>query len=143
MIYVDPSVLVGLLLRDAHSERGMELLAGTRSPVAFTKLVELETRNALQLAVYRQAGVEAVVDRAQERLTAILNDGRWIPTDLDYLRVVNRAHGLSRGHSRNLGTRSMDIMHVASAMELGVFDFWSFDERQRNLAERVGLRVNR
>jgi predicted nucleic acid-binding protein len=39
-------------------------------------------------------------------------------------------------------TRSFDILHVAAALELGATKFWSFDDRQKRLAEEVGLRVN-
>jgi hypothetical protein len=35
----------------------------------------------------------------------------------------------------------LDILHVATAMVLGVRDFASFDGRQRQLAKRAGLRV--
>ena len=62
MVYVDPSVLVGFLISDANSERGMELLGRAKSPVAITKLVELEIRNALELAIFRQPKAEAVVN---------------------------------------------------------------------------------
>lgn len=33
----------------------------------------------------------------------------------------------------------MDIIHVAAAQELGAAKFLSFDERQRELAEKAGL----
>lgn len=53
-----------------------------------------------------------------------------------------RAEGLSSAHTAATKARSLDIMHVACAMELGMRDFWTFDKRQRALALEVGLRVN-
>jgi len=47
---------------------------------------------------------------------------------------------LSR-HSMKLGTRTLDVMHVACACELQADMFVSFDERQRSLAKTAGLQV--
>jgi predicted nucleic acid-binding protein len=38
-----------------------------------------------------------------------------------------------------LGTRTLDTLHVASALELGASEFWTFDQRQQKLAKAVGL----
>ena len=51
-----------------------------------------------------------------------------------------RAGELSREFSRTLGTRSLDVLRVASAIELGFRYFLTFDSRQQNLARAVGLR---
>ena len=40
-----------------------------------------------------------------------------------------------------IGTRSLDLMHVAAAMILEAGLFLSFDERQRKAAEAEGLRT--
>jgi predicted nucleic acid-binding protein len=40
-----------------------------------------------------------------------------------------------------LGCRSLDIIHVASAVELERKTFLAFDERQRKLARAVGLKL--
>lgn len=37
--------------------------------------------------------------------------------------------------------RSMDILHVATAIELGAEEFLTFDLNQKKLAEAEGLRV--
>jgi predicted nucleic acid-binding protein len=49
------------------------------------------------------------------------------------------ARSLSRRHTAKLGTRSLDVLHVASALILGPDSFFSFDERQRELARAEGL----
>jgi len=38
-----------------------------------------------------------------------------------------------------LGVRTLDTMHVAAALELKADSFWTFDDRQRQLAEAEGL----
>jgi predicted nucleic acid-binding protein len=49
---------------------------------------------------------------------------------------------LSIGHTRKTGCRSLDILHVAGAMELGIRKFWSLDGKQRDFAREAGLEVS-
>ena len=44
-------------------------------------------------------------------------------------------------HSPKLGTRSLDVLHVASALELEMRYFVTYDKRQENLARIVGLKT--
>jgi hypothetical protein len=46
---VDPGVLVGSLIKDANTERGMQLLGSAQGPLVLTELVNLEINNALNL----------------------------------------------------------------------------------------------
>jgi predicted nucleic acid-binding protein len=41
-----------------------------------------------------------------------------------------------------VGTRTLDTLHVASALELRATEFWTFDDRQAKLAKAVGLKVS-
>jgi hypothetical protein len=59
----------------------------------------------------------------------------------EWRAALNRAAELSRQYSRTLGTRTLDVLHVASALELGVRTFITFDIRQQNLVKAAGLRL--
>jgi len=48
------------------------------------------------------------------------------------------AERLSALHSETLGTRSLDVLHVASALVLGRNEFLTFDNRQGALARAGG-----
>jgi predicted nucleic acid-binding protein len=48
---------------------------------------------------------------------------------------------LTRRHSATLGTRMLDVLHVACALVFKPDVFFTFDERQSKLAKAVGLRV--
>lgn len=48
---------------------------------------------------------------------------------------------LADRHSARLGTRSLDLMHVAAALLLNAGTFLSFDEPQRKAAKAEGLKV--
>jgi predicted nucleic acid-binding protein len=49
---------------------------------------------------------------------------------------------LSRKTSAKLGTRTADLLHVASALDLEAQYLFSFDKRLRKLAQVVGLKLN-
>jgi len=53
--------------------------------------------------------------------------------------IYSRAELLAENHSADLGTRSMDILHVAAAERLNCSHFLTGDRRQARLAEAVGL----
>ena len=40
-----------------------------------------------------------------------------------------------------LGCRTMDILHVACAVEISATGFFSFDKRQQSLAKAAGLKL--
>ena len=56
-------------------------------------------------------------------------------------RLYPKAIKLAERHSARLGTRSLDLMHVAAALLLNAETFLSFDERQRKAAKVEGLKV--
>ena len=46
---------------------------------------------------------------------------------------------LVRRHAPRLGSRTLDSLHVAMALQLGADRFWTFDARQAALAKAEGL----
>ena len=55
--------------------------------------------------------------------------------------ALDRTAELSRTHTAKLGTRALDVLHVASALELGARTFVTYDTRQAALAKAVGLKT--
>ena len=55
--------------------------------------------------------------------------------------VLARATRIALDHSAELGTRALDVIHVAAALSSGASQFGSFDGKQRAMAKRVGLKV--
>jgi predicted nucleic acid-binding protein len=53
-----------------------------------------------------------------------------------------RAISLSKRHAKALGSRTLDILQVAIALELDVEMFFTFDKDQTKLAKRAGLSVH-
>jgi predicted nucleic acid-binding protein len=55
--------------------------------------------------------------------------------------VFERAKRLAKKHTLPLGTRTFDVLHVASALVSEADTFYTFDVNQRKLAKSEGLVV--
>ena len=64
--------------------------------------------------------------------------GIWRQAQLP-IGIFDSSAAMARRHAATLGVRTLDSMHVAAALELRADLFWTFDVRQRKLAEAEGL----
>ena len=104
-------------------------------------LGELEVVNAFGLRVFRK---EVSATQAQSSLNDFEKDLRDGVFQLRPLleQVFERAQQLSRQTTPKLGTRTADVLHVATALELSADYLYSFDQQQRKLAQTVRLKLN-
>jgi len=72
-------------------------------------------------------------------MEADLRDGRLVRVTVRWPVTFRATLKLSEQHAETTGTRSLDILHIASAKALRMKEFATFDSRQRALAEAVGL----
>lgn len=141
MIYADTSVLVAILVNDSNTAEALDILSYLRKPLAYNRLLKLEIGNALRLKLANRILRDRDVSEAEHTAEEYVNTNRWVEVEPIWERVLDRARGLSMYYTKQTHSRSLDIMHVACAMELQVSHFVSFDVRQRDLAEKVGMRV--
>jgi hypothetical protein len=113
----------------------------TAGPLAVTPHGRVELINGLALAAHRGFLGATAYQTALAALDDDFAQGRYRLADLLWRAVLKRAADLSREHTPALGTRSLDVLHVASALELGLKRFVSFDARQRELALTTGLKA--
>ena len=133
--------MVPLYAADAHSATATAIMEHVRDPVLITPFGEVELCNALQLRVFRSnltPHAALVANQAFERdiLQGIFFVQPFSPPTLEL------AKRLSRQHTAGIGTRTLDLMHVASAITFGASAFLSFDNNQRKLAQAVGLTLH-
>ena len=65
--------------------------------------------------------------------------GLWMEVGLPELAFETCVQ-LAQRHGARLGVRTLDSLHVASALELRAERFWTFDARQAKLAHAEGLK---
>lgn len=61
----------------------------------------------------------------------------------DWTETLNIAVELAQHHTRHIGSRSLDILHVASAITTATDHFLTFDDRQARMAALASLRIER
>jgi predicted nucleic acid-binding protein len=139
--YADPSALLKLYLHEPESRAMAAWRGKARGALTITHHGRVEMVNGIALAAHRKLIDEHGFDRAMAALDDDIEQGRYVQADLLWRAALNRAAELSREYSRTLGTRSLDVLHVASALELGLKTFISFDSRQQSLVRAVGLKL--
>jgi len=141
-IYVDPSALRCLYVHEARSHAFCAWRNRHGAALPITLFGRAEIENSVALAVFRRDMTAAAGQGAVGDLEADLAAGRLFVADLLWRRALDRAVDLSRKHTPTLGTRALDVLHVASALTLGCKRFVTYDARQARLARAVGLRVS-
>ena len=139
-VYADTSVLVSYYLSDANSVRANVLLNSVSDSLIFTRLHRLEFANALELGIFRGHDTRSQADEFWSDLVADIRAGRLQRTAVNWPSVFRTAMRMSRRFSATIGSRSLDLLHVAAARVLENPDFLSFDQRQSELARAMGLR---
>lgn len=137
--YADTGFLISLYGQDAHSAAA-RVLVKSQPAFILTPLGEGEFANAIELQVFRKqwtrGQAEAVYTHFLQHQAAAIIRSEPFP-----LEAWERALTLSRRYSAKLGTRSLDVLHVAVALVFRPDAFLTFDKRQNRLAKAEGLRV--
>ena len=139
-VYADTSFLVSLYSPDVHSARAVSQITRLRGALLLTPLGELELINALELRIFRKDATETEIRRAQAKFEEHVRGGvfelQGVPET-----VYEHARQIARKRTAMLGQRTLDILHVASALLLRAERFWTFDRRQSELAKAEGMRA--
>jgi len=112
----------------------------TKGSLPVTHHGHAEINNAIGLAVFRGWLSSDDANDSWNWLEDDFKDGHLHKADILWRSALTRAAKLSRARTSKLGTRSLDVLHVACAMELKCRYFLTFDERQNALAIAVGLK---
>lgn len=141
VVYVDPSALRSLYLHDARSVAMARWRRRNPQALAVTHHGRLELINSIALAVFRGDVDTFVMTGAFADIDDDFAAGRLVQADLLWRRALDCAVELSTKLTPKLGTRSLDVLHVACAVELGYGTFITDDNRQSALAKAAGLRT--
>ncbi len=138
MLYLDTSAFLKLYVLEEGSEAVQNIVVGQHDPLPVLDVLEMEFTNAIWLKVFwsELRKPEAV------RLLGLFEDrrkrGLYFTPELSRSRLLDRFRALSE-KTQETGCRTMDVLHVAAAIEIGAKVFVSFDDRQRRLAKLAGL----
>jgi len=145
--FPDTSFLCALYRTQVDSAQADEYMLGISGSLGVSSLVLLEFRQSVRLQIRlhlndRTKGFTQT--EGQQMLNDLqidLNAGLFATIPVDWAAVHQRAEALSSAHTLGAGHRLADILHVATALHLGVTEFLTFDGNQKTLAEAEGLVV--
>ena len=140
MTYCDSSFLTSLYVSsDIFHPQARKAASQFTIPIPYTLLNELEFLNVLQRGLGSRSLDQTEYDAIIREVATDEANGLLERTSLNQIKLYEKAKSLSKKHTPTLASRSLDILHVASALILGAKRFASFDLRQRRLAQAVSL----
>jgi hypothetical protein len=140
-LYYDSGVLVKLYVREPVSDAVTAFVARRGEAIAINGLHELEIRNALRLKRFRAEIDAGQLAASMAMLAGDIARRRLIRAAFDWRLVRDEAERLSGIASETIGTRTIDLLHVAAALSNGVTGLVSLDHRQSAAARLAGLEV--
>ena len=126
------------------ADRLMRQKAG---PVQVSSLVLFEFRQSTRFQAFRfskdrtQGFPKQEAQRTLDILQANIAAGGIMISPVEWQDVHSIAEKLSAQHTMTGGHRTVDMLHVATAIHLEVKEFLTFDANQTALAKAVGLKV--
>ena len=139
--YADTGFVVTLYKLESTSARAAALMAKQPQSVRMSQLGEIEFANALQLAVFRKEITAREAALKKRLFVEDVENGIFTIIPVPAATLFTKTAELADRHSARLGTRSLDLMHIAAALLLDAKIFFSFDERQRKAAKAEGLKI--
>src|ERR1035441_6991139 len=113
--FADTGFIASLYLEETTSKAADAALGGRRGPLPLTALVALELRNAFNRAVQRGGITLAHCDSVWQDVEADIAGEFLVPTPVASGPLHDKARQLSDHHTPALGTRTLDLLHVAAA----------------------------
>ena len=149
-VYADSSFILRVLLGEPGAEEGKAHYQSLRRPSLFyLPLHALEVENSIRQRAFHERRVlpsnargkiRRECEAALSRLGKFVSSGMLKEVLVDMELVTERARQLSAAHTDRLGTRAIDLLHVACALLLESEVFLTFDQRQYELAKAEGLK---
>jgi predicted nucleic acid-binding protein len=139
--YIDTSVIVKLYSLEPNSLEVSRWIRKNNEAIPLTNLHELEFNNAIRLKQFRKEISSDQANQILSRFDDHKKEGIYYHPKLNWTDIWTSSIDLSIRHMGIVGSRSLDILHVASAIELKFSRFVTLDIRQADLAKRAGLKV--
>lgn len=138
--YADTSFLVSLYVLDANSAPAAAHMKQAKLPILLTAFGEVELTNAISLRLFRRELLASKARAVRALIRKDIKDGVFLLSPLG-AAIYERAKQIARRRTPRLGTRTPDVLHVASALVLQADTFYTFDRSQQKLAKSEGLAV--
>lgn len=143
--YPDTSFLCALYRSQDNSDRALAYRDAMTEPLHVTRLLLWEFRQSVRFQAFRHSRNREVgyplaeSERMIGKIGEHMNLGIVKLVDCDFTSTLVTGEYISKARTFTGGHRSFDILHIATAVELGAREFLSFDVNQIQLAGAEGL----
>jgi len=139
--YFDTGVVLKLLVHEPLSSAVLAFLGDRKVAVPYSRLVAIETENALQAKAHRKEITGPQLRACRQLIHELLADGRFFRPTLSLDDVAVGALSRVPTITGSTGCRTLDLLHIVSAQLLGYSEFITTDQRQAAAARLAGLQV--
>jgi predicted nucleic acid-binding protein len=145
--FADTSVVCALLHQQSTTLEAEILFSELKTPLTLSTLVAFEFRQSARLQSFRfsadrtQGWSARETERMLAQFDANIAAGAFVHGAINWPEVHALAEQYSHAHTIKRGHRTLDVLHVATAVHLHADLFCTVDRLQSELARTVGLRV--
>jgi len=137
--YADASFLTSIYVIDRNSQVAAETLQSVSADIIVSEFAWTETINAIYQFCFRNAIRRSEADRASSTFAADIQAGIMFLRELPASTYL-LSRSISSQWTPDFGTRTGDVIHLAACLELKCDALFSFDRRQRALAEKLSVK---
>ena len=139
--YYDTGVLVPFYVNEVFSDAVATFVESRNEPLPLNAFHQLELENALRLKVFRDEldadGCRSVLDK----IGSHVREGKIVLRPVDWIGAMDRARRIGANVTAKAGCRTLDLLHVAIAVQWKSEIFVTADDRQLKAAHAAGLRT--
>jgi predicted nucleic acid-binding protein len=145
--YPDTSFLCAMFRNQANSPQAAKHFAQMPEPLHIASPLIFEFRQATRWQAFLHANDpkkgfdRTTAQAALAKFNSNIASGAIVIVPVDWADVASIGERLSSQYTWTRGYRGFDVLHLATALHLGVTEFLSFDAKQKELAEAEGLMV--
>jgi len=139
--FADASFIVSFCAEDEHGAKAKAWWRKSPCAMFTSRLALFEAENTLRVMRVARKLSAGEMNHALATLQRAQLEGFIELWEVPVRRLYPAARRLSQYHNTHKGFGAMDILHVASALDMGCDTLLSFDGPQRELAKAEGLNV--
>lgn len=139
--YYDTGALVPLYAKEVFSSTVDAFVANRGEPIPLSLFQRLELENAIRQKVFRGEIEADRLNRVLLDLGEDLDRGRLVLRPANWIEALDKARSIGERATARTGCRTLDLIHVAIAVQWGCSVFVTADDRQLAAAKMEGLRT--
>lgn len=141
LVYFDTGVLLKLVIEEPLSPAVRRFVATRKIPVFLTLLHESEMENALCALLFRKTITSQQLAGSRNLLNKLRMEGKFRRRDVSLDQAARELLKFAPTVTVETGCRTLDLLHICSALIMGADTLVSTDQRQCDAAKYCGLRV--